>query len=103
MKPEFAEVRQLKTGELSLEIEWNRRAALRGDQEAQLYLGDAYTFGRGVEEDLEKAVEWYSKSANQGNAQAQDMMSFAYCIGLGVEKDEKEGRRWRILAQSTRG
>jgi len=42
-----------------------RKAAARGDAEAQCELGVCYEYGFGVQEDLKQAVVWYRKAAEQ--------------------------------------
>ncbi len=48
-----------------------RRAAELGNSCGQLYLGDMYEEGRGVNKDIEEAVRWYRKAATQGDKDAQ--------------------------------
>lgn len=48
-----------------------RRAAKRGDAEAQFNLGLMYAEGRGVREDAREAVRWFRRAAEQDHARAQ--------------------------------
>ena len=48
-----------------------RKAADRGNADAQVSLGYMYLHGRGVPQDDALAVTWYRKAADQGNADAQ--------------------------------
>jgi FimV-like protein len=41
-----------------------------GNAEAQFYLGEAYSAGRGVSADKQRALHWYSKAAEQDHDQA---------------------------------
>ena len=47
-----------------------RKAAERGDAEAQYWLGRCYYFGEGVAWDRAEAVKWFRKAAEQGDASA---------------------------------
>lgn len=44
-----------------------RAVAEQGDADAQFKLGDRYTKGTGVPEDLEQALLWFHKAAEQEN------------------------------------
>ena len=44
-------------------VELWQEAAEQGDADAQFYLGLCYYFGKGVDEDLDKATEWLQKFA----------------------------------------
>lgn len=45
--------------------------ANRGDDMAQLAIGNMYLRGQGVPQDYSKAAMWLEKSAEQGNVKAQ--------------------------------
>lgn len=47
-----------------------RNAANQGDAKAQFMLGECYYYGKGVNEDKDKAMEWYTKAADQGHSGA---------------------------------
>jgi TPR repeat protein len=47
------------------------RAAAASHREAQLELGHAYRFGRGVERDTVEAYKWYALAAQKGSAGAK--------------------------------
>lgn len=53
------------------EVDRLRRAAERGDPEAQNALGAACERGDGVARDLEEAVRWYGRAAKRGHAAAR--------------------------------
>ena len=61
--------------EKSQEISLLRKAAKKGDVEAQVKLGDAYFNGTLFAEDHKKAIEEYIKAADMGSAEA--------CLKLG--------------------
>jgi TPR repeat protein len=52
-------------------LTWLKPAADGGHAESQFYVGEAYTYGRGVTADKATAKEYYRKAASQGHAQAQ--------------------------------
>ena len=49
---------------------WYKRAAEKGNVDAQLMMGDYYTGGIGVPMDLEKAAMWYKKALENGSEEA---------------------------------
>lgn len=49
-----------------------------GSVAAQVFLGDLYRMGWGVEENLQKALSLFTKPAEQGDAYAQDCMGVIY-------------------------
>jgi TPR repeat protein len=79
------------TGICGSRIEDLRKAAEKGNAEAQFNLGVAYEHGGGVPEDATEAVKWYRKAAEQGNAEAQFNLGVAYDVGWGgLPKDAIE-------------
>lgn len=63
------------------------KAAELGDPFAQLWAGNFYDRGLGVEIDNAKAFAWFQKSADQGNASACNNLAVMYENGKGIEKD----------------
>eukprot|EP00729_Bicosta_minor_P009383 gene9383-biopygen8202 len=61
---------------------------------AHNYLGHAYSFGKGVEQDCVEAAKWFRKSAEGGVAQAQYNLGVMYRDGEGVEQDHVEAAKW---------
>jgi hypothetical protein len=53
---------------------WYRRAAERGDGDAQWALGDFYTQGQGVTRDVDEARRWYAAAAAQGYKGAKEAL-----------------------------
>jgi uncharacterized protein len=49
---------------------WFRKAAVRGDPDAQFYLGALYERGDGVPQDYVQAWAWLKAAAAQGNVRA---------------------------------
>ena len=73
---------------------WLRKAAERGNVEAQSQLGSMYADGEGVEKDLAQAAAWFRRAAEQGYAEAQSELGGMYIHGNGVEKDPAHGAAW---------
>jgi TPR repeat protein len=61
--------------------------AENGDAQAQMDLGYAYYYGKGVPKSCEQAVLWYEKSAAQNNANAINNLGACYANGEGVRQD----------------
>ena len=51
-------------------VEWFRKAAEKGRQNAQFALGQCYQHGIGVRRDLRAAKQWYQAAATQGHLKA---------------------------------
>ena len=77
-----------------------RVLAEAGDAEAQVTLGLAYSFGRGVPQDDVEAVRWYRLAADQGNGDAQLWLGLMYANGEGVPEDDVTAHMWFDLAAS---
>ena len=71
-----------------------RKAADRGDAEAQYNLGQMYYRGEGVPKDSNQAVFWYTKAAAQGHARAQYILGVMYYKGKGVTEDTSLAIFW---------
>ena len=65
-----------------------------GNAEAQNLIGQAYGFGLGVQQDLDRAVTYSRKAADQGHAGAQETMGYAYYEGIVVEQDYARATEW---------
>ena len=74
--------------------------AEQGNAIGQWRLGAMHEFGKGVEEDHEKAVEWYRKSAEQNDAIGQYFLACTYMEGEGVPQNFIEARAWFSLSKS---
>ena len=88
------------------EVDRYRRAAERGDAEAQYRLGNAYYFGDGVPTDHAEAAKWYRMAAEQGYIDAQTRLGEWYLQGLhGLPEDHAEAAKWFYMAaeQGDRG
>ena len=60
--------------EMSTEVKAMKEKALSGDASAQLFLGQSYQRGSGVEKDLDEAIKWLRMSADQGNVYAPHIL-----------------------------
>jgi len=75
-------------------VAWYRKAAERGEANAQYILGLMYLDGRGVPQDDRQAENWYRKAAEQGYASAQVNLGLMYVSGRGVSKDDVQAVAW---------
>ena len=80
----------------SLLFEEYRKAAEKGDVNAQNNLGDCYYHGKGVVKNYQMAVYWYEKAAEKGawDKKAQSNLGDCYYYGRGVVKNGKTAVRW---------
>ena len=76
------------------QIDRLRKAAEKGDANAQFELGYCYYNGTGVAQDYEQAVGLFRKAAEQGNVDAQLNLGFCYLAGLGVTNDDTQAIYW---------
>ena len=91
------EFKPLEEGEIhrfAAAVQRFRRAAERGDAEAQITLGSLYMEGEGVPKDEAEAVRWFRQAAKQGDATAQFILGVMYVNGEGVPQDATEAVRW---------
>ena len=81
-------------------VKWCRKAAERGNVDAQVDLGLMYEDGwMGEEgylitEDEAEAMKWYRKAAERGNARAQFHVGLIYAGGFGVPVEFVEAVKW---------
>ncbi|MBH44716.1 MAG: hypothetical protein CMD88_04600 [Gammaproteobacteria bacterium] len=73
--------------------------ANKGNAVSQFNLALLYFFGKGVEQNLEKAFFYCSLSANQGLARAQNNLAHMYYKGVGVGQNYVESYKWAYLAR----
>ena len=60
----------------------------------QYRIGKMFCYGRGTEQDYEKAFEWFERSAKQKNKFAQFSLANLYYYGSGVKKDLSQAFLW---------
>ena len=77
---------------------WFSKAADQGFTNAQIEIGRAYYFGRGVVEDKYKAVNWFRKAAEQGSVQGELYLGLCYKYGDGVPMNADEAVKWLTQA-----
>jgi TPR repeat protein len=75
-----------------------RKAAERGDADAQNNLGASYANGDGVPQNYALAIKWYRRAAKQGNSMAQKNLGACYYNGQGVEQNFVEAYKWYAVA-----
>ncbi|MCF7791274.1 MAG: SEL1-like repeat protein [Victivallales bacterium] len=71
-----------------------RDAALSGDSEACLELGNFFFYASPAERDYYSAFDWYYKAALLKNPAAQFNVAICYDRGIGVKKNRLEALRW---------
>ena len=71
-----------------------RKAAEKGNAEAQFKLGNCLYQGLGAEQDQAEAVKWFRKAAEQGLAKAQFNLGLCFYQGQGTELDFVEAVKW---------
>ena len=73
---------------------WLEKAAEQGDTWGQVWLGEMYEEGKGVQQDFVKARELFEKSAAQGNPFAQFTLGIWYFYGKGVVQNKVTAKEW---------
>jgi len=70
-------------------------AAVDGDEEAQVALGDCYFGGLlGFAQEYNKSAQWYGEAAQQGNFEAQNKLALLYLNGLGATTNYLVALSW---------
>jgi TPR repeat protein len=75
-----------------------KKAADKGNVEAQYELGRIYGNGDGVPQDHQAAIVWLEKAAEQNHAKAQESLGSLYANGVGVKQDFSTARSWYMKA-----
>ena len=88
-------------------LKWTRRAAKRGDPDAQNGLGQMYENGEGVPQNYAQAAKWYRKAAEHvpdlgGAGQGRNNLGMLYLSRQGVPKDLVLAYMWFLLARTER-
>ena len=81
-------------------VQWFRKGAELGDEDARYWLGVCYYHGQGVEQDYAQAAQLYQKAAEQGHKEAQLALADCYEQGLGVPRDPSLAKEWRAKAKA---
>lgn len=77
--------------------------AYRGDEVAQLELGNAYFWGRGTNKNVTEAYKWYKTAAENGDVIAANNLGGMYYRGEGVGKNVIEGFAWFLICKKYHG
>jgi TPR repeat protein len=83
-------------------VKWYKKAAEKGNVDAQFRLGYCYEQGRGVKGSYGEAIKWYKKAGQQGDSVARERMrlllnsgNFKELENNFKEEDEEEMKgRW---------
>lgn len=73
------------------DIETIRAKAQAGDPEAQVELGYAYSYGKGITKNEEEAIKWYHKAAEQGYGDSYYHLGLIYKY---VKNNKSEAIKW---------
>jgi len=78
-----------------------RKAAEKGNPDAQNQLGMLYSEGRGMPQDYVQAKQWFDKAAEKGHSGAQVNLGTLYFHGNGAPESEQMALSWfrRAAAQ----
>jgi TPR repeat protein len=77
--------------------QWFEKAAAKGDEEAQTYLGWLYEYGKGVPQDFVQAHKWYNLAAAKGEmagAVGRDELAMRMTPAQ-IAEAHKLAREWR--------
>lgn len=75
-----------------------RRAADRGDADAEWQMGVRYHNGEEVPRDDVQAIQWFLRAAGRGHVPAQATLGAYYWAGRGVPQDLSKAYFWSALA-----
>lgn len=85
----------IEAKDVELGLEWVKEAALRGDLEAQVDLGNRHLLGTNVNKSKKEAYKFFLLAANQGHPEAQYQVGHLLSKGFsGQEKDITEALNW---------
>ena len=80
---------------------WLRRAALAGDADAAVTVGELYAKGGELPPNYAEAALWFTRAAEAGHAGGARALGMLYLTGAGVARDPDEAARW--LRRSAEG
>lgn len=75
-------------------LDWYRKSADAGNNDARANLGVMYELGQGTQTDSPKAIELYKSAAANGSSFAMTRLGIMYQDGKGMKADSKEAVRW---------
>jgi TPR repeat protein len=107
----------IKEGKLEIKkdipmgLDFIQKSASQGNADAQMYLGDLYSKGNGVEKDSTKAIKWWERAALQGDSEQQYALAEKFRDGKVVSKNmikaaewfEKSAQQGNVIAQARIG
>jgi TPR repeat protein len=77
--------------------------AVRGDSEAQTFVGLMFAQGQGVPKNFVAAAAWYHRASAQGYPYAQFLLGLMYDKGHGVPQNAVLAYKWLDLAVAGAG
>ncbi len=81
-----------------LALPWLGGAAVQGNLDAQMILGQWFLAGHGVERDEARAFAWFKHAAHAGHAGASNMTGRCYENAWGTLQDDHAAAQWYTLA-----
>jgi TPR repeat protein len=81
-------------------VEWFKRAADKGHQDAQYMMAVHYAEGRGVLQDYNESARLVTDLVSKGHADAQTQLGHMYRRGLGLELSKTSAYLWYNIAAS---
>jgi hypothetical protein len=94
----FNEAPEIVAQDAAAGYAWFRRAAEKGQWEAQANVGYGLLNGRGVTADPPEGIRWLRLAADQRHATAQYNLALAYRDGTVVTRDAIEAYKWLSLS-----
>jgi TPR repeat protein len=86
---------QAQSSLTSDQVQMIRGAAIQGNPEAMILMGNMYRAGRnGLKQNLSEALKWYKKAADQGNTEAMNTIGFMNLMGEGIQANYKLAMDW---------
>lgn len=82
-------------------VEWIKKAANQGHENARYTLGEIYEKGElTIAADEREAIGWYEKAGYQGHPKAQIKLIEMYREGKGTRKDNEQAEEWEERAEN---
>lgn len=81
-------------------VEWIKKAANQGHENARYILGEIYEKGElTIAADEREAIGWYEKAGYQGHPKAQIKLIEMYREGKGTRRDNEQAEEWEERAE----
>jgi len=71
-----------------------KKAASKGNADAQFNYAVMFEKGWGIKADMKKATQWFNKAAEQDHIGAQNKLALAYRDGSGISKNPEKSLHW---------